>query len=148
MFVCLFICLSFHQTREFFTHLETLPLPMKCCKFWWMLVTHGNWSVGFFSVPHLLFHVASVYNGHLRGQWWHALLFLRLRSVAAATPYVTRGICLYNGHLRGPVTRIPVFTTKICRGWDSNTQPSACKAYALTNSATTAATKKETSENN
>ena len=41
-------------------------------------------------------------------------------------------------HLRGPVTltptavrltvelSLPVFMTKFCRGWDSNTQPSAC----------------------
>ena len=26
----------------------------------------------------------------------------------------------------------PVFTTYVCRGWDSNIQPSACDANALT----------------
>ena len=47
---------------------------------------------------------------------------------------MTRGI----RHLRGPVTlkptaerlavklSLPVFTTNVCRGWDSNIQPSAC----------------------
>ena len=37
---CLF-CLSwiFRPTREFFTHMETSPLPVKGCKFWPMLST-------------------------------------------------------------------------------------------------------------
>ena len=50
------------------------------------------------------------------------------------------GASVYNGHLRGPVTftpiaerlavelSLPVFTTYVCRGWDSNNQPSACGA--------------------
>ena len=29
----------------------------------------------------------------------------------------------------------PVFTTYVCRGWDLNTQPSSCKANALTHCA-------------
>ena len=29
---------------------------------------------------------------------------------------------------------LPVLTTWVCRGWDSNTQPSACRANALINS--------------
>ena len=55
-----------------------------------------------------------------------------------------RGASVYNSHLREPVTptpiaellavelSLPAFTTEICRGWDSNTQPSACGANALT----------------
>ena len=47
-----------------------------------------------------------------------------------------------NGHLQGPVTFSPiaerlavelslsVFTTYVCRGWNLNTQPSACGANA------------------
>ena len=54
-------------TWEFFTDMETSPLPVKCCKFWPMLGTHGQVQWGFFSVPHLMWHRASVYNGHLRG---------------------------------------------------------------------------------
>ena len=53
-------------------------------------------------------------------------------------------VSIYNGHLRGPVTRtpiverlavelsLPVFTTYVCHGWDSNIHFSACEANALT----------------
>ena len=58
-----FICRGFIV----FTHLETSRLPVKGCKFWPMLGTHGHEQWGFFSVPHLLWHGASVFNGHLRG---------------------------------------------------------------------------------
>ena len=30
--------------ENYFTHMETSPLPMKSCKFWPMLGTHGNWA--------------------------------------------------------------------------------------------------------
>ena len=55
---------------------------------------------------------------------------------------------VYTGHLRGPVRitpiaellgvelSLPVSTTRVCRDWDSNTQPSACEAIALTHCAT------------
>ena len=33
---------------------------------------------------------------------------------------------------------LPVFTTKVCRGWDLNTQPFACQANALTDCNTVA----------
>ena len=54
------------------------------------------------------------------------------------------GASVYNGNLGGPVTltpiaepfavelSLPVFMTKACRGWDSNTQPFACRGNALT----------------
>ena len=45
-FVCLFGV--FHPTREFFTHMETSPLPVKGCKFWHMLGTYGHWAVRVF----------------------------------------------------------------------------------------------------
>ena len=38
---------------------------------------------------------------------------------------------------------LPVFTTYICRGWDSNTQPSACEANALAYCATAAVQQNE-----
>ena len=38
---------------------------------------------------------------------------------------------------------LPVLTCQVCRGWDSNTQPSACGANAFTNYATAAAQSKE-----
>ena len=41
----LFLCLFgvFCPTREFFTHLDTLPLRVKDCKFLPMLGTYGHW---------------------------------------------------------------------------------------------------------
>ena len=69
LFVCLFACLFgvIHPTWEFFTHTEMSP-------YWWRAANFDLCSAimaieqwGFFSMPHLLWHRASVYNGHLRG---------------------------------------------------------------------------------
>ena len=60
------------------------------------------------------------------------------------------GTSVYNGHLQGPVTLTPIaerlavevslpYYEWVCRGWDSNTQPSACGTHALTHCATTTA---------
>ena len=51
---CLLVCLFV---------METSLLPVKGCKFWPMAIE--QWR--FFSMPHLLWHRSSVYNGHLRG---------------------------------------------------------------------------------
>ena len=60
----------------------------------------------------------------------------------SATPTVTRDISFY-GYLQGHVSvtpipghltvklSLPVLTTYVCRGWDSNTQSSACETNAL-----------------
>ena len=60
----------------------------------------------------------------------------------------TYGASVNDGHLRGPVTltpnakrlavglSLPVFTTLICRGWDSTTSPSDSGANCLTHCAT------------
>ena len=72
---------------------------------------------GFFSVPDLLWREASVYNGHLRGPVTLTLNAERLAVEPA----------------------LPVVKTKVCRGWDSNTQPSACVANALNQFAIAAA---------
>ena len=69
---------------------------------------------GFFSVLHLLWHGASIYNGHLWGP-------------VTLTPIAER---------LAVELSLPVFTTKVCRGWDLNTQPSSCGANALTHCAT------------
>ena len=45
----------------------TSPLPMKGCKFWPMLDTHGNWAVSVLYWPRLLWNGAYVDNGHLPG---------------------------------------------------------------------------------
>ena len=48
------------------------------------------------------------------------------------------GTSLYDDHVQGPVILTPIaelslidFTTWVHHGWDSNTQPSACKTIAL-----------------
>ena len=76
---------------------------------------------------------------------------LAVRVLSQSTPTVNRASVI-NCHLRGPVTltsvaerlavelSLPVFTTYIYRGWDSNTQPSACGANAQTHCATAAVT--------
>ena len=73
---------------------------------WSTLMAIEQW--GFFSVPHLLWHGASVNNGHLRGQ---ATLTPAAKRLAVELP-------------------LPVLTTEVCRGWVSNTKPSACEANA------------------
>ena len=35
----------FHPTREFFTHMETSPLPVEGCNFRCMLGTYGDWAL-------------------------------------------------------------------------------------------------------
>ena len=82
---------------------------------------------GFFSVPHLLWHGPSIVSRLL----WY-------------------GPSIYNGYLRGPMSLTPVAerlavelslsVLTVCRGWDSNTQPSACEANALTHCAAAAVT--------
>ena len=61
---------------------------------------------GFFSVPHLLWHVASIYNGHIRGP-------------VTLTPIAER--------------LVVELSLLVCRGLDSNTKPSTCEANVLTN---------------
>ena len=84
MFVCLFGV--YRPTPEFFRHMET--------------------------TPHLLWHGASVYNGHLPKPKTLTLIAERLALELS----------------------LPVFTT--CHGWDSNIEPFACEANALTHCAT------------
>ena len=67
-----------------------------------------TYSRHFFSVPHLLLHEASVSNGHLRGP-------LTLTPIAERLTVELK---------------IPILTTYVCSDWDSNSQPSACRANA------------------
>ena len=66
--LCLFVVWSFPSNWRIFFSYRDAPLPVKRCKFW-----HGRQlrplimsSEVFFSVPHLLWHWISVYNGHLQ----------------------------------------------------------------------------------
>ena len=102
---------AFRRNREGSIYIETPPLPLKSFTCWRVLGTHGHWAVMNFIVPHQLWHGASVYNGHLRG-----LLTLTLIAEQFSMDL-----------------SLPVFMTIFRRGWDSNTQPSACEANSLTN---------------
>ena len=73
----------------------------------------------FFSVPHLKWPGVSVYNDQFRGP-------VTLTSTAKRC------------HCQSVELSLHVFTTQICCSWDSNTQPSACGANALTHCATAA----------
>ena len=64
---------------------------------WSALMAIEQW--GFFSVPHLLWHGVSIYNGHLRGP-------------VTLTPIAER---------LAEELSLPVFATRVCRCWDSNT---------------------------
>ena len=70
LFVCLeffFVCLEFlRPIRECFTHMEAPPFPVKDFKFWPISAHMAIEQWGFFSVPQLLWHGASVYNDHFR----------------------------------------------------------------------------------
>ena len=105
------ICLLFvvYCPLENFPHMETLLLPVKGCKFWPMLDTHGHWAVRV-----LLWHGSFVYNGHLRGPVTFTIIAERLAVELS----------------------LPVLATSVCRGWDPNTQQSACGTNALTHCAT------------
>ena len=84
-FVCVvFVCL------EFIVPLETFSLIMRRHHCRWRaanfdllcsaLIAIEQW--GFFSVPHLLWHGASVYNCHLRGSVTHTPITERLAAVS------------------------------------------------------------------
>ena len=80
-YICLFLFVSF----GFFFPLENFSLiwSRHDHHYRWRAANFDLWSAfmaieqrGFFSVPHLLWNGASVYNGHLRGPPWHSLLLL------------------------------------------------------------------------
>ena len=92
-------------TREFFTHMETSTANFDLCS---AFMAFEQW--GFFSLPHLLRHGASFYNGHL----WAPVTLPPIAKCLAVE------------------LSLPIFTTYVCRGWDSNTQPLASGAkYVL-----------------
>ena len=76
-------------TREFFTHGDVTHGGLQ-------RGTYDHWAVRVFSVPHLLWHRASVYTDHLR---WPVTL----------TPIAER---------LSVELLLPVFTTWVCRGWE------------------------------
>ena len=118
--ICMFfVCLGF------IVPLDNFSLKWRHHHYRWRAANYDLCSAlmaieqwGFFSMPHLhlLWQGASVYNGHLLGSATH-------------TPLPSSGAV--------ELSR-PDFATYVFRGWDSNTQPSACGANALTHCATAA----------
>ena len=51
----------------YFIYMKTLLLPVKASKLYLNSALSENKQYGFFSVPYLLCHGTSIYNGHLRG---------------------------------------------------------------------------------
>ena len=90
-------------TQDFLTHMETSLLPLKGCKFWRIFDTPDHWAV--------------------RILWFTATRDIRILSYC----HIRRSVTIHTYFQKfssGDVTT--------CRGWDSNTQPSACNANALT----------------
>ena len=116
LFICLLVVF---RPRENFSisrrqHYQWRAANLYLCSAF-MAIEKWRFSV---HVPHLLWHEASVFNGHLRGP-------------VTITPIAER---------LAVELSLQFFTTKVCRGWESNTKPSACGANALTHSATAAVT--------
>ena len=103
LFVCLcvFVCLGFFAPLDNFSlicrrhHCRLRAANFDRCS---ALMAIEQW--GFISVPYLLWHGASVYNGHLRGP-------------VKRTPIYCRAFT------NGTVTTC-FFTTQVCRGWDTD----------------------------
>ena len=94
--------------REFFPHIEMYRRRASKVYLCSALMAIEQW--GFLNVQHLQWHRTSVYNGHLRG-------------LVTLTPVAE--------HLA-----VELSLTYGCRDWDSNTQPSPCRANTVTDCAT------------
>ena len=109
----LFVCLCVFLFRVFVPRAANFDL----CS---ALMAIEQW--GFFCMPHLIWHGASfyIYNDHLR---WPVKLTLNVKRLEFELS-------------------LPVLTTLVCCSWNSNTQPFADGANALTHRNTAAAVKK------
>ena len=101
----------FCSTREFYTNMETSPVPVKGCKFWPMLGIYG--------------HCEGSLACNTYCDKGHPFIIVISKSRDTHT------YCLAFGS--GAVN-----TCCHCRVWDSKAQPSACGANALTDLDTTA----------
>ena len=117
---CLFVCLF---VLELIVPLENFSLIWRRHHYQWRaanfdlcsaLVAMEQW--GFFSMPHLLWHGALVYNCYFRGP--------------ATLTSVAEGLAVE--------LLLPMSTPWVCRGWDSSTKSSACEANARTDCSTAA----------
>ena len=111
----LYICLFgvFLLSREFFTNIETSPLLVKGCNFWhsWPLSSEGSLAC------------------HTYCDTGHPFILVISEDPVTLAPIVERLAVKLS---------LPVFTTKVCHGCDSNSQPSASGTNALTHTDTAA----------
>ena len=120
MHVCLFFVWGFSSHSRVLHSYGDVIIAGEGLKFFYLYsALMAIEQLRFFIVPHLLWHEESVYNGHIRGP-------------LTLTPIAER----FEVELS-----LPFFTDYVCRGWDSNTQPFACEAIALTDCATAAVQK-------
>ena len=92
--LCFFVW-GFLHIREFFTYMETSPLPAKNCKFWPMFGTHGHWTWEGSLAWHTYYDMGHTFTMVISEDPWHSKLLLsvwqwschylssRLRSMAA-----------------------------------------------------------------
>ena len=106
-----FVCLGFFILFENFSLIWRRRHYRRRAAFYVYSALMAIEQWGFFNMTHLLWHGTSVYDGHLRGPDTFTTVAEHLTVEQA----------------------LPVETTWVCRGWDSNTQPSACEANSLTN---------------
>ena len=93
LFVYLFVLGFYRVTQEFFTHIETSPLPLKGSKFGICSASMAIEVWGFFNVPNLLWQRVSVNNGHLLGPVTLTPVEERLALYGGVTT------CVYSVHL-------------------------------------------------
>ena len=104
-YVCLFVCGFSSHFRIFHSYGDHHHFRWRAAN---LIYARHSWSLNK-DLPHLLWHGASVYSDHHRGP-------------VTLTPIAE---CL------AVELSPPVFTTSVCSGRDSNTQPSAWEANAV-----------------
>ena len=124
-FVCLFVCLFvFSRSPPFFTHVETSTFIYRWRAANFDLCSAATEQWRFFSVPHLLWHGASIYNGHLLGHRTRDIYtYCRALSSGADTT------CFYDLGLSRQGFEHPAFRL---RGQCSNPVRHCCGKICLT----------------
>ena len=102
------------STRTFFTPMETSQLTVKGCKYWPMLCIHGHKAERVLSMLHILWHGASVYNGHLRGPVT-LIPIAKLLAVELSLP-VFYDLDLLRMEFKHPTFHLPV---NVLTHWDT-----------------------------
>ena len=76
IYYCMFIWSLSAHSREFFTPLETSPLPVKGCKCWLMFGTYDHWAERVFLACHTYFDTGHPFIMFISEDPWHSHLLL------------------------------------------------------------------------